>query len=93
MKICETSKCHNFLTKWGKKPHIVVQILGTGAETVGPLYGLTGKHEFRWEAEHQSAFDKVKSLMTSAPVLTLPNPVDPFILDTDNRCVRNSNRR
>ena len=53
------------------------------AETVGPLYGLTGKHEFRWEAEHQSAFDEVKSLMTSAPVLTLPNPVDPFILDTD----------
>ena len=53
------------------------------AETVGPLYGLTGKNTFIWEDEHQSAFDQVKRLMTSAPVLSLPNEVDPFVLDTD----------
>ncbi|XP_071498339.1 uncharacterized protein [Diadema antillarum] len=53
------------------------------AEVVGPLYGLTGKREFRWEADHQAAFNQVKELLTTAPVLALPNSVDPFILDTD----------
>ena len=33
--------------------------------------------------KHQQAFNEVKDLMTSAPVLTLPNSTDPFILDTD----------
>ena len=53
------------------------------ADTVGPLYGLTGKQSFQWNPEHQHAFDKIKQLMTSAPVLALPNSVDHFILDTD----------
>ena len=53
------------------------------AKIVGPLYGLTGKNEFHWEEEHQYAFEQVKELMTTAPVLVLPNSVDHFILDTD----------
>ncbi|XP_071476306.1 uncharacterized protein [Diadema antillarum] len=53
------------------------------AKTVGPLYELTGKHDFHWEAKHQAAFDNVKQLMTSAPVLALPNDKDHFVLDTD----------
>ena len=53
------------------------------ARVAGPLYELTGKNAFCWTDVHQSAFEQVKALLTSAPVLTLPNSSDPFILDTD----------
>ncbi|XP_063963171.1 uncharacterized protein LOC135156056 [Lytechinus pictus] len=53
------------------------------AQVVGPLYGLTGNNDFRWEDLHQVAFEEVKRLMTTAPILALPNSTDPFILDTD----------
>ena len=48
-----------------------------------PLYRVTGKNEFRWDTEQQQAFEKIKELLTSAPVLTMPNGHDAFILDTD----------
>lgn len=51
------------------------------AHTVAPLYGLTGEHAFRWEPEHQQAFDEVKD-PTSALVFTSPNSRDWFFLDT-----------
>ena len=48
-----------------------------------PLYRVTGKNEFRWDTEQQQALEKIKELLTSAPVLTMPNGQDAFILDTD----------
>nr|XP_054762021.1 uncharacterized protein LOC129268495 [Lytechinus pictus] len=48
-----------------------------------PLYKITGKNMFCWGPEQQEAFDSIKELLTSAPVLTMPNLQDPFILDTD----------
>lgn len=53
------------------------------AELTIPLYAVTGKNRFYWGDEQQSAFDKVKLALTSAPVLTLPNKDGQFILDTD----------
>nr|XP_054764688.1 uncharacterized protein LOC129271338 [Lytechinus pictus] len=53
------------------------------ARVAGPLYELTGNHAFSWTEFHQEAFEQIKALLTSAPVLTLPNAHDPFILDTD----------
>ena len=53
------------------------------ASVAVPLYRITGKHEFHWGPEQQEAFDHVKELLTSAPVLTMPNTHDTFILDTD----------
>ncbi len=53
------------------------------AQLAVPLYRLTGKNKFRWEQEHQDAFASINEALVSAPVLALPNKIDPFILDTD----------
>lgn len=48
-----------------------------------PLYRITGKHAFCWGVEQQEAFEDIKRRLTRAPVLTMPNSRDLFILDTD----------
>ena len=48
-----------------------------------PLQDVTGKRSFTWGEKQQEAFDKLREALTSAPLLTLPNTSDPFILDTD----------
>ena len=53
------------------------------AELAQPLYNLTGKNLFRWSEKEQEAFQKLCQALVQPPVLTLPNSVDPFILDTD----------
>jgi hypothetical protein len=52
------------------------------AEVAAPLYALTGKAPFRWEAEHQAAFEELRELLLSAKVLGLPRREGTFILDT-----------
>jgi hypothetical protein len=48
------------------------------------LYKLTGKkNKFRWEPEHQEAFDTLIQCLINPPVLAYPKPDDLFILDTD----------
>lgn len=50
----------------------------------GPVHKLTEKKApFQWTNQCQEAFDKLKSQLVSAPILTLPNWSKPFILDTD----------
>ncbi len=53
------------------------------AKRAVPLYQLTGKQTFHWDAEQDSAFADLKAAMTTAPVLGLPNREDDFVLDTD----------
>ena len=49
-----------------------------------PLTYLTKKRtKFHWTPEHQVAFDKLKKLLTSAPILAYPDNNSEFILDTD----------
>ncbi|XP_052809612.1 uncharacterized protein LOC128238077 [Mya arenaria] len=50
------------------------------AKVAVPLYAITGKREYTWQAKQDEAFQQ---LMTSPPVLALPNSKDPFVLDTD----------
>ena len=38
---------------------------------------------FIWETHHQQAFDEIKSLLTSAPILSHPDFNYPFIVQTD----------
>ena len=50
----------------------------------GPLHALTKKNsEFTWTAVCQGAFEKLRNLLTSAPVLAYPDFGVPFILETD----------
>lgn len=53
------------------------------AELSVPLYALTGKNKFDWGQEQQDAFEKLKTALCSAPVLSIPTPEGKFILDTD----------
>ena len=49
-----------------------------------PLHHLTEKgQQFQWTAGCQEAFDKLKSALTTAPVLAYPTRDDQFVLDTD----------
>ena len=50
-------------------------------EPIRPL--LREKNMFVWEAAQQEAFDKVKQLMTSLPVLASYEPGRPLTLQTD----------
>ncbi|VDI01255.1 Hypothetical predicted protein [Mytilus galloprovincialis] len=53
------------------------------AALAAPLHVLTGGKEFKWESEHQDAFNTIKKALTTPPVLGYPDPNFPFILDTD----------
>lgn len=59
------------------------------AKIAAPIHKVTNKtrtkrHEFRWGQEQQDAFDKFKSILTSAPLfLDFPDQSAPFVLSTD----------
>ncbi|KAI4890447.1 hypothetical protein NFI96_003606 [Prochilodus magdalenae] len=50
-----------------------------------PLTALTGKTSgrFRWTVEAQQAFEELTRCLTTAPVLQLPDPRAPFIVEVD----------
>lgn len=49
-----------------------------------PLNALSEKNcVFSWQDECQLAFDKLKELLTTTPLLAMPNDTDTFVLDTD----------
>lgn len=54
------------------------------ADIAQPLYNCTEKsRSFHWTAEAEQAFQNLKQLLTSAPILGYPDPDGYFILDTD----------
>ncbi|KAK3708498.1 hypothetical protein QZH41_003116 [Actinostola sp. cb2023] len=54
------------------------------SDTAHPLHRLTeAKTDFQWTPQCQLAFDELKNLLTSAPVLAYPTRYDEFVLDTD----------
>ena len=53
-------------------------------EVAAYLHVLCGKNSvFRWNADCESAFVQLKSLLSSSPILCMPTDTDNFILDTD----------
>ena len=48
-----------------------------------PLNELKGKKEWKWEEEHQKAFQELKERITSQPVLALPRKEGKFRVETD----------
>ncbi|KAL0202037.1 hypothetical protein M9458_000055, partial [Cirrhinus mrigala] len=54
------------------------------ATVTKPLHNLLRKHaRFHWTPESQQAFDKLKELLTTAPILGYPMDSSDLILDTD----------
>ena len=49
-----------------------------------PLHQLTRKkNKFKWTDEHETAFNKIRNLMTNPPVLNMPNSTGRFALYSD----------
>ena len=53
------------------------------SHTVRPLNKLKGKKEWKWEEEHQKAFEELKEKITSQLVLSLPKIKGKFRVETD----------
>jgi len=53
------------------------------SHTARPLNELKGKKEWKWEREHQEAFEELKEKIMSQPVLFLPKREGKFRVETD----------
>ena len=71
--------------KWANPLHDLIHPIATKKKCAGvkipPL--APNLPPFKWTAEHQESFNKLKGALTSAPVLAYPNYEKPFILETD----------
>jgi hypothetical protein len=48
-----------------------------------PLTQILQHKQFSWSVEAQKAFERLKTAMTSTPVLALPDFTQPFVIETD----------
>ena len=54
------------------------------SEIVAPLNALTSSHvQFHWSPEVEKAFQTLKRLFTSAPILIMPEPQHQFMVEVD----------
>ncbi|XP_059067751.1 uncharacterized mitochondrial protein AtMg00860-like [Cryptomeria japonica] len=53
------------------------------SQLAAPLTNLTKKGAFRWIEQAQGVFDRLKEVMSTCLVLTLPDFSQPFVLECD----------
>jgi transposase InsO family protein len=54
------------------------------ATIAAPLHHISSvKATWEWQEEHQRAFDELKAVLSTAPVLAFPLPDAPYVMDTD----------
>jgi hypothetical protein len=53
------------------------------SQLCAPLTDLTKKGAFKWNPEEQSTFEKMKKVMSTCPVLALPDFTQPFTVECD----------
>ena len=53
------------------------------SQLAAPLTDLTKKWALGWTHTAQKAFDRLKEVMSSCPVLALPDFTQPFVLECD----------
>jgi hypothetical protein len=53
------------------------------SQLVAPLTDLMKKGAFRWTEEAHKTFDRMKEVMSTCPVLALPDFTQPFVLECD----------
>jgi hypothetical protein len=53
------------------------------SQLCAPLTDLTKKGAFKWSEEAQNTMDKMKKVMSTCPVLALPDFILPFTLECD----------
>ena len=50
---------------------------------LAPLTAMTSKGAFQWNAQHQQAFETMKSIVAADALLAFPDPNQPFDIETD----------
>ena len=84
------SQANRFLGKIGYYRKFIPDF----ARLAAPLHRVSNKtrtrrHEFYWHTEQQDAFEKFKTILTTAPLfLHFPDPSGPFMLPTDASLTR-----
>jgi RNase H-like domain found in reverse transcriptase len=59
-------------------------IIGHFADLACPLNDLTKKNkQFEWTNECQTMFNALKKKFTESPVLLMPDPKKPFVIESD----------
>ena len=53
------------------------------SKLTSPLTDLTKKDDFKWNEEAENSFQKIKEVMSSYPILALPNFSKPFVVECD----------
>ena len=53
------------------------------SKLTSPLTNLTKKDDFKWDEEAENSFQKIKYVMSSCPILSLPDFSKPFIVECD----------
>ena len=53
------------------------------SQLTSPLIDLTKKDDFKWDEEAEKAFQKMKEVMSSCPILALPDFSKPFVVECD----------
>ncbi|KAJ8566168.1 hypothetical protein ON010_g6957 [Phytophthora cinnamomi] len=72
------------LRKWLGLANYLHKYSENYAEMARPLYTLLKKDtDWRWDAEHQEAFEAIKASLFHAPILVLPDPARPFSVVCD----------
>ena len=54
------------------------------SKLASPLTDLTKKDDFKWDKEVENAFQKMKYVMSSCPILALPDFSKPFVVECDS---------
>ena len=71
--------------KWANSLHELIRPIVTKKKHAGvkvpPLSPILPP--FQWTPEHQESFEKLKEALISAPVLSYPNYLKPFVLEMD----------
>ena len=58
--------------------------IGIFSHHARPLFNLTGKEAWRWDNAQQEAFEKLKEMVTSAPILTFADDSRPFRVEANS---------
>ena len=53
------------------------------SKLTSPLTDLTKKDAFKWDEEAKKEFQKMKEVMSSCPILALPDFSNPFVVECD----------
>ena len=90
MSKIHSSIYHRFVKDFSKIARLLHDLLKCEEEPRGNKHRAKSKRKnansavkFQWETQHQEAFEKLKTLLTTTPVLAFANFDLPFILHTD----------